>query len=126
MRLNKGFTIIELLIVIVIIGILVAITAVSYTGVTNGANTAQNQSNAKATKQALIACHAKNGVFPTLTNAGINDCGAGMTIPTNFTASATAPTASTTAVIGISGANNTTGAITVTYWDLSSGTSATL
>ena len=51
---NKGFTIIELLIVIVIIGILVAITAVSYTGVTNGANTAQNQSNAKATKQALL------------------------------------------------------------------------
>ena len=38
---NKGFTIIELLIVIVIIGILVAITAVSYTGITNGANTAE-------------------------------------------------------------------------------------
>lgn len=44
---NEGFTIVELLIVIVIIGILAAITIVSYTGITARANTAAGQSNAK-------------------------------------------------------------------------------
>jgi prepilin-type N-terminal cleavage/methylation domain-containing protein len=36
---SKGFTIVELLIVIVVIGILAAITIVSYNGITNKANT---------------------------------------------------------------------------------------
>ena len=63
MRINKGFTIIELLIVIVIIGILVAITAVSYTGITNGANTADAQTKARAISQFAIACQAKTGLI---------------------------------------------------------------
>ena len=70
MRLNKGFTIIELLIVIVIIGILVAITAVSYTGITNGANTADAQTKARAISQYAIACQAKTGSCPRGTSAG--------------------------------------------------------
>ena len=44
---NRGFTIIELLIVIVIIGILVAITAVSYNGLTKNAKEATLQSDLK-------------------------------------------------------------------------------
>ena len=116
MRLNKGFTIIELLIVIVIIGILVAITAVSYTGITNGANTAQNQSNARAVKQAYIACYSKDSAFSTLTVAGLNACGAGMTLPTGFTIGTPSSSAKTNISLSAS-----SGVPTVTYWDWTSG-----
>jgi prepilin-type N-terminal cleavage/methylation domain-containing protein len=45
---ERGFTIVELLVVIVVIGILAAITIVSYTGITARANTAAGQSSANA------------------------------------------------------------------------------
>ena len=96
---NNGFTIIELLIVIVIIGILVAITAVSYTGITNGANTADAQTKARAISQYAIACQAKTGSWPTVggTPSTIS-CAetTGMELPKNgatpVVISATAPT----------------------------------
>ena len=44
---SRGFTIIELLIVIVIIGILVAITAVSYNGITKSAKESALKSDLK-------------------------------------------------------------------------------
>jgi len=43
---SKGFTIVELLVVIVVIGILAAITIVSYTGITARANTSSAKANA--------------------------------------------------------------------------------
>ena len=61
---NKGFTIIELLIVIVIIGILVAITAVSYNGITKGAKEAVVQSDLKQAKTSLELNKAKTGTYP--------------------------------------------------------------
>jgi len=45
---ERGFTIVELLIVIVVIGILAAITIVSYNGITARANTNSAKSNANA------------------------------------------------------------------------------
>ena len=108
MRLNKGFTIIELLIVIVIIGILVAITAVSYTGITNGANTATAQSNANAVKKKAAACHAKSGgTWPTSATIATCDSG-GIGLPANVTI--VAPTANTVAAAetAISAANQKT------------------
>ena len=117
---NKGFTIIELLIVIVIIGILVAITAVSYTGVTNGANTADAQTKARAISQWAIACQAKTGSWPTIVSGTLNCTDTtGMELPKNgataVTIQATAPTAAqqkTTFQFTTSGNNSTVG-----YWD---------
>lgn len=48
----KGFTIVELLIVIVVVGILAAITIVSYSGISGRANTSTNLANANAVMKA--------------------------------------------------------------------------
>jgi len=55
---DQGFTIVELLVVIVVIGILAAITIVSYTGITARANAA-------ATKQMASNVISKAGIYQT-------------------------------------------------------------
>ena len=116
---NKGFTIIELLIVIVIIGILVAITAVSYTGITNGANTADAQTKARAISQYAIACQAKTGSWPTVGGTPSTlTCAepTGLELPKN---GSTAVVISATAPTGVSQQKTNFGfsAGTVSYWD---------
>lgn len=63
---QRGFTIVELLIVIVVIGILAAITIVAFNGVQQRARQASVQSDAKqaATKLAAFSIE-NNGVYPT-------------------------------------------------------------
>ena len=68
---TRGFTIIELLIVIVIIGVLVAITAVSYTGITRSANEAAVKSDLKQARTALDLNKAKTGIYPVSLSANI-------------------------------------------------------
>ena len=65
---NRGFTIIELLIVIVIIAILVAITAVGYNGVTKSAKEAVIKSDLKQASTQLEMDKAKNNSYPTSTS----------------------------------------------------------
>lgn len=67
---RKGFTIVELLVVIVVIGILAAITVVSYTGVTTRADKAANQSNANSVLKAAESVYADLGTYPA-TNATV-------------------------------------------------------
>jgi len=57
-RKNRGFTIVELLVVIVVIGILASITIVSYTGVTAKANTVSAQAAANSAIKKLEAYNA--------------------------------------------------------------------
>ncbi len=59
-----GFTIVELLIVIVVIGILAAITIVAYNGIQNRANDAAVQSNLDAIGKQIRLYYAREGVFP--------------------------------------------------------------
>ena len=61
---TSGFTIVELLIVIVVIAILAAITVVAYTGIQQRA---QNSTTISATQQAiklLELYRAENGAYP--------------------------------------------------------------
>lgn len=58
---SNGFTIVELLIVIMVIGILVAITIVSFNGVQDRARTASLQSDITNASQSLEMSRASNG-----------------------------------------------------------------
>lgn len=65
---DRGFTIVELLVVIVVIGILAAITIVSYTGITQKANTTRALSNAQSAQNVAEIIAADNGgVYPETT-----------------------------------------------------------
>jgi type II secretion system protein G len=61
---TKGFTIVELLIVIVVIGILAAITMVAYSSIQTRAKFSSAQSDLAATKKAVEAYRAEYGSFP--------------------------------------------------------------
>jgi prepilin-type N-terminal cleavage/methylation domain-containing protein len=59
-----GFTIVELLIVIVVIGILAAITITAFNGVQNRANDISIQSDLQAIAKKIEMYKADNGVYP--------------------------------------------------------------
>jgi prepilin-type N-terminal cleavage/methylation domain-containing protein len=70
---DRGFTIVELLVVIVVIGILASITIVSYSGITQSANNTKAQTNANAVAKvanvyAADSASATPGSFPSLAN----------------------------------------------------------
>ena len=60
----RGFTIVELLIVIVIIAILAAITLVSYNGITARARASAVMSDMQKMNQAVMMYQAAYGVYP--------------------------------------------------------------
>ena len=68
---QQGFTIVELLIVIVVIGVLAAISIVAYNGVTAKARDAQRAQDIKTIAKALEMYYVDNGQFPD------SRCGAG-------------------------------------------------
>lgn len=63
-RRNRGFTIVELLIVIVVIGILAAITVVAYNGIQTRAKQAKMQSDISNVQKLVEAYAAQNGSYP--------------------------------------------------------------
>ena len=70
---DRGFTIVELLIVIVVIGILAAITIVAYNGVQNRAKTASAQSLANTIAKKAEAYNAIKSGYPA-DGAAFNAC----------------------------------------------------
>ena len=67
MNKNKGFTIVELLIVVVVIAILAAITIVSYNGITARTTSAALESGLSSSAKKVMQYHIENGSYPDAT-----------------------------------------------------------
>ncbi len=124
---QSGFTIVELLIVIVVIAILAAITIVSYNGITSRANSTSAQAAANIAIKKAEAFNAETGAYPALPsdlNTATADksysmlgtafaVGTGGTTP-NFTTAPTAAPASPSTLIFYACASNN--GVRVSYW----------
>lgn len=113
---SKGFTIVELLVVIVVIGILAVVTIIGYTGVTQRAAAAALESDLKNASTALELYKAENGEYPTdaddLPKSG--DTVYQYTVENDvFFLSATSPSAGTTAYY----ITSTSGSILAGVWE---------
>lgn len=64
---QTGFTIVELLIVIVVIGVLAAITTVAYGGIQARARDADRLNDARGITQSLSVDYLQNGIYPNFT-----------------------------------------------------------
>lgn len=101
----SGFTIVELLIVIVVIGILAAITIVAYNGVQNRALNTRVQSDIKNVQRIVEAYNAVNGAYPSTgslsTVRSDGNCSGGST-QTDWVPSVTEKLPQSQATVGIS------------------------
>ena len=74
-RNQNGFTLTELLIVIVILGVLAGIVVFAVAGITDRGTTAACQADVRTVQTAVEAYHAENGEYPAtitaLTNADV-------------------------------------------------------
>lgn len=68
---TSGFTIVELLIVIVVIGILAALVITTYNGIQQKARDTERKTDINAVHGQVEAYNAQNGKYPTLAN--VND-----------------------------------------------------
>lgn len=65
---NQGFTIVELLIVIVVIGILALLVITTYSGIQSKARNSQRQTDVASIQTQLEAFYSQNGYYPSLAN----------------------------------------------------------
>lgn len=134
MKKDRGFTIVELLIVIVIIAILAAIVIVAYNGITNRAKTSKALAAAQAVQQKAEAYNAEIGYYPAASTdfgtdaaksyyvTGVTFLGAAPTtsaVPTNE--SSVYMTKCPAAATGSSVTGNA-----ITYWDYAANAAVTL
>ncbi len=87
---QRGFTIVELLIVVVVIAILAAITIVSYNGITTRANASAAKSVAATVQKKVELYQAEEGRYPV----GIGDLSANTSKSYHLTNASITPTAS--------------------------------
>lgn len=93
---HHGFTIVELLIVIVVIAILAAISVVAYNGIQNRAGTAAGQTLASQVAKKAQAWHSVEGTYPTFAQLMTNKTdaagtGVGATVGTNYQGATAGP-----------------------------------
>lgn len=99
---QKGFTIVELLIVIVVIGILAAISIVAYAGLQNNAKSSERAADAANIIKVAEAMNADNDTYPT-TAAGMHATGGSAKLPANVRLNATPLTAAPAATEAAAG-----------------------
>jgi type IV pilus assembly protein PilA len=127
MRKDSGFTIVELLIVIVVIAILATISIVAYSGIQARAKTTKAQANASQVQKIAEAFYADNSRYPgtraEFTNA-VTSLPAGVTllITTTTLSNTNGENSVDYDLVGTS-ANATGGR--VRYWDFTTGALAT-
>lgn len=89
---SQGFTIVELLIVVVVIAILAAITIVSYNGITSRANASAAKSTAASVQKKAELYQAENSLYPTVAQmTGAATDASWYIAPASFTPNATTP-----------------------------------
>lgn len=79
---SKGFTIVELLIVIVVIAILATLVIVTFTGIQQRARDSKRQTDVNAIDSHLEAFYADNGYYPSL--ADLQDTASGGFVQTQL------------------------------------------
>lgn len=99
---NKGFTLVEMLIVIVILGILATVTVFAVTGITNKGKTSACQSDAKTLMTAEEAYNANHDVY-TATQADLVNAGLMHAVSTKFVVTLAAATTTTAAGYTLTG-----------------------
>ena len=124
MKDERGFTIVELLIVIVVIAILAAITIVAYNGIQNRAKASSAQSAAATVIKKAEAANAVKSAYPVTAadfaaQADSSLTGSGLTLAAITTAPSTATTIEYIPCTSPSGAG-----ATVAYWDYGASTPA--
>jgi prepilin-type N-terminal cleavage/methylation domain-containing protein len=117
----KGFTIVELLIVVVIIGILAAIVIVAYNGVTNRAKSSKSQSTASSIVKKLEAYNAENGSYPATWSVMDDVPTSSWYIPTTSYTLKTTAIASTDSEIQFNYSTCATAGKRITVWDYAAG-----
>lgn len=69
---QSGFTIVELLIVIVVIGILAALVITTYSGIQAKARNSERQTDVQSVQTQIEAYFSQNGFYPSLTNLNLD------------------------------------------------------
>jgi len=90
---GQGFTIVELLIVVVVIAILAAITIVSYNGITNKANASAAKSTAATVQKKIELYNTQVGNYP-ITKDALTAANNSYTVDGSLFTGANEPTAS--------------------------------
>jgi len=70
-RQHAGFTIVEMLIVIVVVSILVSVTAMAYSGVQNRGKDAERKADIRQVAQLLESYYLDNGFYPPFQQAAV-------------------------------------------------------
>src|SRR5690606_18705202 len=115
---SQGFTIVELLIVIVVIGILATITIVAYNNVISRANLTSAQAAASSVARKAEAYNAEKSVYPTTLALMTADPNESYGIPTGsyslVSTISSAPASPNTIVFYACGSGD---GVKVGYWD---------
>jgi prepilin-type N-terminal cleavage/methylation domain-containing protein len=77
---EAGFTLIEVLVVLVIVGILVAVAVTSYLGYKDRANRASAQANVRSAIPAVETYHADNGSYDGMSVPSLTAIDAGLKV----------------------------------------------